>query len=125
MSLSSIADDPERLNALIDILCGAASADEYVAAQEIVVVQAMLRKLLAIEELPASAQPCIAKFERGVFDLAAAVERLACETDEDAEALLAAAMAVVVSDRFVDSGEFGFIAELADLLGLPLPSQLS
>ena len=55
MSLSSIADDPERLNALIDILCGAASADEYVAAQEIVVVQAMLRKLLAIEELPASA----------------------------------------------------------------------
>ena len=47
------------------------------------------------------------------------------EADEDAEALLAAAMAVVVSDRFVDSGEFGFIAELADLLGLPLPSQLS
>jgi len=124
MNLISVRDDLERLSALVEILCGAASADEYVAAQEVVVVEAMLKQLLAVDELPEGARPCIVKFERGSFDPRASLVRLALETDDDAEALLAAVMAVIVADRFVDSGEFGFVAELADLLGLPLPSQL-
>lgn|GEM_PF-1864056 len=125
MTLSTVRDDPERLRALIEVLCGAASADEHIAASEIVVVEAMLKKLLEVDELPEDARPCVAKFERGDFDLHGVLVRLAVETDEDAQALLDAAMAVVVADRFVDSGEFGFIAELAELLRLPMPEQLS
>ncbi len=124
MTLSIVREDPVRLAALIDILCGAASSDDHIAPQEIAVVEATLRKVLGVDVLPDNAQG-FASFDRKAFDLGEALDRLAISKHEDGQALLDAAFAVVVADRFVDSGEFGFIAELADELGLPLPSQLA
>lgn len=125
MTLSIVREDPVRLAALIDILCGAASADEHIAPQEIAVVEATLRKVLGVDVLPESAQPCFASFDRKAFDLGEALDRLAISKYEDGQALLDAAFEVVVADRFVDSGEYGFIAQLADELGLPMPRQLA
>ncbi len=125
MTLSIVREDPARLAALIDILCGAASSDDHIAPQEIAVVEATLRKVLGVDVLPDSAQPRFASFDRKAFELGEALDRLAISEHEDGQALLDAAFAVIVADRFVDSGEFGFIAELADELGLPLPSQLA
>lgn len=124
MTLTTLRDEPDRLDAVADILCAAVIADEYVAAQELEVVRTRLEKLLGLEVLPEAVRARMEGFDRKAFDLAHAVGRLGLEADEDREELLAAALDVVVADRFVDTSEYGFIAELAERLGLPVPSQL-
>lgn len=124
MTLMTLRDDPDRLDALADILCGAAASDEHVAAQELEVVRTRLARLLDVTELPEAVHARLARFDPRGFDLPGAVERLGLDTEEDREAVLAAALDVIVADRFVDMGEYGYVAELADLFGLAVPRQL-
>lgn len=123
MSLRSLQDDPARLDALVDILCAAASADEYIASQEIAVVEATVRDAVGLGDVPESVRARIAAFDPTTYDVNDAIARLAPADDAEREAVLAAAVAVVAADRFVDSGEYGFISELAAYLGLPVPTK--
>lgn len=124
MTLMTLRDEPDRLEALADILCGAATSDEHVAAQEIEVVRTRLEQLLGMEVLPEAIHARLARFDPERFDLRAAVDRLGLSTDEDREAVLAAALDVIAADRFVDMGEYGYVAELAGLLDLAVPRAL-
>jgi hypothetical protein len=124
MPIQDIRDDLPRTLALTDLLCGAASSDAYVAGEELSVVRAALLRLLALDELPPEVAAHIANFDPAAFDLDDALARLALESEEDRATVLEVVFDIVAADRFIDTSELGFVMELADVFGLPLPRAL-
>ncbi|MCC6620705.1 MAG: TerB family tellurite resistance protein [Deltaproteobacteria bacterium] len=114
----------ERALHLSDLLCGAAAADGHFAEVELTRVVTTLEDLLGAP-LPEEVIARVEGFDPTSFDLAATLARLALEVEEARTMMLDAVVTVTGADRFVDSSEAAFVAEVAAGLGLPMPAALT
>jgi len=114
----------ERALSLSDLLCGTAAADGHFAEVELTRVVAQLEELLGTP-LPDAVITRVEGFDPATFDVRATLARLAIEVEEARRMMLDAVVAVAGADRFVDSSETAFVAEVANGLGLPMPRALT
>jgi len=113
--------DPTRALALADLLCGAAASDTHVAPAEVLRVVAQLETILGAP-LDEAVHARVGVFDGAGFDLGATMAALGELDDGTRRMVLEAVVAVTTADRFVDSSELDYIAEVAGHLGLPMPS---
>ena len=109
-----------QAEALADLLAADARSDTHVAAAETARVMALLENILGTEGA-AALRERVERFDGAAFSVANAAAAFAGEDDERRQAVLDAVFAVVAADRFIDSSELGFVAEVAGALALAMP----
>jgi len=119
MRWNQLADDMPRALALADIMCGAALADGNFDVSERIVALAMLMKVLGVTQLPAEVEAHVNAFDRGRFNLAAAIKRLDLESDKEKRSLLKVVADIVKADTKVEKTERTFVTRLGKVLGIP------
>lgn len=107
----------DRIDAICELLLGAAYADDFFHEKEKETIVELLGKLLD-DELPAELVARIEGFERDSFDLKAQASAFVDDADDDKYKLLELIAAVHAADDEFDFAEDDYVREVAEAIGL-------
>jgi len=108
----------DRIDAIADLLLGAAYADDHLNDRERSTIRDLLGTLIGDTELSASLGTRIDGFDPGSFDLASCAAAFASDSAKDKRKLLELVAAVHDADHVLDLAENDYLKSVAHAVGV-------
>lgn len=110
--------EAQRLEALAEILMGAAHADGDFDTAEAAAIEAYVAEFAQLEVVPDHVLQAIARFDPASYDPYDAIDRFGADDPEQGERLLRMVLRIVDADTARDVAEEHYFFALAGALGL-------
>lgn len=111
-----LVNEPVRVQALAEILCGAAQIDDELDPDESEAINVELRALLALESLSPELARSVRTFSRSRFDMVDAVSRLRLSDLAHKKVLMRSVRTILKADSIYRDTERDYFTRLGQLL---------
>jgi uncharacterized tellurite resistance protein B-like protein len=108
-----------REELIVDLLMGAAHADQQADGNEIEAVKRLVCQLSGAPKLSPRLEKRVAEFDPAKFDVAVTVSKLRLRTDVEKRKLIELVAAVEQADDILDLAEDAYLRKVAGALGMP------